>query len=243
LNLVIDIGNTRVKAGLFNNNELVELNYFDNVSAILKSNLITKCSKIVVGSVVNEANLFINELQKQKPTLCFTTQTHIPITNCYTSATTLGSDRLAASIGSYELYQNSNVLTIDAGTCIKYNFVNQQNQYLGGGISPGIQVKFKALNNYTSKLPLINFNQNSVELIGSNTQNSILSGVLNGTIAEVDGIISQYLNQYPNLICIITGGDAQYLANHLKNRIFTHQNLVLKGLNNILNYNIETNHF
>jgi type III pantothenate kinase len=153
----------------------------------------------------------------------------------------LGSDRISAAVGGYYLYPNKNVLVIDAGTCIKYNFTNSNNQYLGGGISPGIEMRFKALQKFTDKLPLIEIDLNFNSLIGASTQSSILSGVLNGTISEIDGIINLYKLQFPDLICILTGGDSQYLANRLKNSIFTHQNLVLKGLNNILNYTIETN--
>jgi type III pantothenate kinase len=151
----------------------------------------------------------------------------------------LGSDRLAASIGAYSLHPNSNVLVIDAGTCIKYNFTNFKNEYLGGSISPGIEMRFKSLEHFTSKLPLINFDASYRELIGENTKNSILSGVINGSIAEIDGIMFDYKSKFPNIICILTGGDSEFLAKRLKNSIFTHQNLVLKGLNDILNYNLE----
>ena len=159
----------------------------------------------------------------------------------YKSISTLGSDRLLASIGAYFSYPKSNVLVIDAGTCIKYNFTNSDNHYLGGGISPGITMKLKSLHDYTAKIPLIEFDENFNLLIGDSTQHSILSGVLNGTIAEIDGIINTYKLHYPDLICLLTGGDSEYLANRLKNSIFTHQNLVLKGLNDILNYTIEIN--
>ncbi|MBL7935305.1 MAG: type III pantothenate kinase, partial [Bacteroidia bacterium] len=104
---------------------------------------------------------------------------------------------------------------------------------------PGIQMKFKALHQFTSKLPLVETDYDYIDLIGNNTSKSILSGILNGSIAEIDGIINQYKLQYPDVICILTGGDSEYLAKRLKNSIFAHQNLVLKGLNDILNYNLE----
>ena len=152
----------------------------------------------------------------------------------------MGSDRIAASIGAYYLYSNTNVLVIDMGTCIKYNFTNSQNHYLGGSISPGLQMRFKALHQFTSKLPLLQPDTLKVELIGDNTQNSLLSGVINGIIAEMDGIINQYKEQYPDLVCVITGGDCEHFAKQLKNSIFVHPNLVLRGLNNILNFNINS---
>ena len=240
MNLVVDIGNTRTKAALYSGNSLIEFHTLKNPKELFKSGLIEKCSKIIISSVTETDDFFI-ELLKLKETILFTTQTQIPITNDYKSISTLGSDRLLASIGAYFSYPKSNVLVIDAGTCIKYNFTNSDNHYLGGGISPGITMKLKSLHDYTAKLPLIEFDENFNLLIGDSTQHSILSGVLNGTIAEIDGIINTYKLHYPDLICLLTGGDSEYLANRLKNSIFTHQNLVLKGLNDILNYTIEIN--
>jgi len=242
LNLVIDIGNTRVKAALFQNSNLFEFKVYNSVNELLIDlNFINQAKNAIIGSVVDDLNDFYNALNQKIPTILFNSTTKIPLTNLYTSAATLGSDRLAASIGAYTLYPNLNVLVIDAGTCIKYNFTNFKNEYLGGGISPGIEMKFKSLEHFTSKLPLINFDKSYPELIGENTKNSILSGVINGSIAEIDGIISDYQLKFPDIICILTGGDSEFLAKRLKNSIFTHQNLVLKGLNDILNYNLEKN--
>lgn len=241
MNLVIDIGNTRIKLGLYKNNQLMEFVVLNSMPEVLQSDFITKSSHIIIGTVVNNIEAFVNQLSQLKPVTIFTSQTPIPIQNLYQSVSTLGSDRIAASIGAYYLYPNSNVLVIDAGTCIKYNFINAKNQYLGGGISPGIEMRFNALNKFTSKLPYISMEENFNTLIGNTTKNSILSGVLNGTVAEINGIINQYKSNYTDLICVLTGGNSQYLANHLKSSIFTHQNLVLKGLNDILNFTIETN--
>lgn len=238
MNLAIDIGNTRVKAGLFNGKELHNLkSYASFKDLICDNNFIRKSENVIIGSVVEGIEEEINILKSLASLQIFTTTTKIPLTNLYKSASTLGSDRLAASIGSYFLYPSKNVLTIDAGTCIKYNFCNQNNEYMGGAISPGILMRFKSLQHYTSKLPLIEPDYSFTELIGDTTQNSILSGVLNGVVAEIDGIISQYQKQFPELICVLTGGDSEYLAKRLKNSIFVHQNIVLKGLNDILNYN------
>lgn len=241
MNLVIDIGNTRTKTALFDGENLVELFILKSPEDIFNANLLENCAQIIVSSVKDDVKIFLSELSKLKPTILFTSLTKTPIENNYESLSTLGSDRISAAVGGYYLYPNKNVLVIDAGTCIKYNFTNSNNQYLGGGISPGIEMRFKALQKFTDKLPLIEIDLNFNSLIGASTQSSILSGVLNGTISEIDGIINLYKLQFPDLICILTGGDSQYLANRLKNSIFTHQNLVLKGLNNILNYTIETN--
>ncbi len=240
MNLIIDIGNTRVKAALFNGATLVESKVYGTVNAILLDTaFISSAKKAIIGTVVKEQEDFCSALNAIIPTIIFNSETKIPLTNLYQSASTLGSDRLTASIGAYYLYPNANVLVIDAGTCIKYNFTNSKNEYLGGGISPGIQMKFKALQTFTSKLPLVEADFSYNELIGNNTQNSILSGVLNGTIAEIDGVIDYYKLKFTDTICVLTGGDSEYLAKRLKNSIFAHQNLVLKGLNDILNFNSE----
>lgn len=237
MNLIVDIGNTRTKTALYQGSTLVNLSIHNHYEDIFFGDFIEKCSNIIVGSVLNDVDEVLSKLNKFKPSQLFTAQTQIPIQNKYQSISSLGSDRIAASIGAYYLYPNKNVLVIDAGTCIKYNFTNSNNDYLGGGISPGIAMKFKALHKFTSKLPLVTQELEETALIGRDTESSIMSGVLNGTCSEIDGIINSYKDSYPDLICILTGGDSTYLANHLKNSIFTHPNLVLKGLNDILNYN------
>lgn len=240
MNLIIDIGNTRIKATLFDGNNLFEHKVYDTTSAILADTLyLSKAKKAIIGSVVDAQSNFYTALNAIIPTIIFTSSTKIPLNNLYQSASTLGSDRIAASIGAFYLYPNTNVLVIDAGTCVKYNFTNYKNEYLGGGISPGIQMKLKALHQFTSKLPLIQSDVLYTDLVGNNTKNSLLSGVLNGTVAEIDGIIDQYKLQFTNLICVLTGGDSEYLAKRLKNSIFANQNLVSKGLNDILNYTLE----
>ena len=197
MNLVIDIGNTRVKAALFQNSGLFELKIFHSVSELLSDdNFINQAKNAIIGSVVDDLESFYSSLNTKVPTLIFNSQTITPLKNLYSSAATLGSDRFAASVGAQTLYPNSNVLAIDAGTCIKYNFTNSKNEYLGGGISPGIEMKLKALQHFTSKLPLINFDRSYTELIGENTENSILSGVLNGSVAEIDKIITNYNNLF-----------------------------------------------
>lgn len=240
MNLVIDIGNTRAKAALFKGNNLFEHKVYNTgADILLDTSFINQAKNAIIGSVVDELDSFYEALSSIIPSLIFSSQTQIPLTNQYQSASTLGSDRLSASIGAYYLYPNANVLVIDAGTCIKYNFTNSKNHYLGGAISPGIQMKFNALHHFTSKLPLVEPDFSYAELIGTTTKNSILSGVLIGSVSEIDGIINDYKSHFPNLICVLTGGDSEFLAKRLKNSIFAHQNLVLKGLNDILNYNLE----
>jgi type III pantothenate kinase len=240
LNLVIDIGNTRIKSALYAGNTLYAFKIFNSFDQLLAdTEFIHKANQAIIGSVVEGLDSFYESLHQKMPTIIFKSSTKIPLINLYQSATTLGSDRLSAAIASYYLHPNNNVLTIDAGTCIKYNFTNSKNEYLGGAISPGISMRFKALQQFTSKLQLVEPDWSYHNLIGTTTQNSILSGVLNGSVAEVDGIINNYKLQYPEVLILLTGGDSEFLAKRLKNSIFAHQNLVLKGLNDILNYNLE----
>jgi len=236
LNLVLDIGNTRVKAALFQGQELTELRYFRSQDEVWNDiAFIRQAQAAIIGTVVNDTERLADKLSTLFPVQFFKSSTQLPLENAYQSASTLGSDRLAASIGAYTLYPSANVLVIDAGTCIKYNFTTAANQYLGGGISPGLAMRFKALHHYTGKLPLVEPGSDIPALVGRDTQQSILSGVIAGSVAEIDGIIGRYSAQYPGLISVITGGDSEYLAKQLKSSIFTHQNLVLKGLNHSLN--------
>ena len=134
-------------------------------------------------------------------------------------------------------FPKNDVLIIDAGTCITYDFLNKRNEYLGGAISPGIQMRFEALHRQTANLPRVEVA--SYRLIGKDTEKSILSGVLNGTVQELEGIIDQYCTKYPTLTVVLTGGDANFLAKKLKSSIFAIPNFLLEGLNSILIYNTD----
>lgn len=238
MNLVIDFGNTRIKAGLFDNHHLVENKVYGSQHELCAdTGFLKKADKVIIGSVVNSDKEVLNAISADAAVSYFTSKSKIPIENRYESASTLGSDRLAASIGAYQLYPNQNVLVIDAGTCIKFNFTNKNNHYLGGAISPGIQMRFKSLQQFTDKLPLVNFNPDFEKLIGTTTEESLLSGVINGVLQEVDGIINEYKLLYPDLTIVVCGGDTEFFAKRLKNRIFAHPHLVLSGLNEILIYN------
>ncbi|NVO01379.1 MAG: type III pantothenate kinase [Bacteroidetes bacterium] len=243
MNLVVDIGNTQTKIALFDKNEhqkteIVEgfsneflLNYLSNRNDI-KSIIVSSVKNLRIDfEPIRQRNIFVIE---------FDENTLLPIINNYQSSKTLGKDRLAAAVGGYLLHQNENVLVIDAGTCIKYDFVDSIGNYEGGAISPGILMRFKALNTFTDKLPLVeksNFNK----LIGKTTEESILSGVFNGVFAEVDGIIDQYKQKFGEVKIVLSGGDMNYFDNRLKNSIFAFPNIVIFGLNKILNFNDKSN--
>ncbi len=163
-------------------------------------------------------------------------KTELPIINKYATPKTLGKDRLAGVVAASALYAKKNVLVIDAGTCITFDFINNDREYLGGSIHPGITMRFKALNNFTDKLPLIK-RSSDFELIGNSTEKAILTGVLYAVLKEIQGMIEDYMGKYNDLTIIFTGGDASFFVSRLKNKIFAHPNLVLEGLNEILRYN------
>lgn len=234
-NLVIDCGNTRIKYGVFTDNQLIENGLInDSINTILERH--PSILKAIIASVTQEHLVILPKLQHLKQSHLFTNKLNLPIENLYETTQTLGSDRLAASIGAFTLHPNSNVLTIDAGTCIKYNFVNEQNQFIGGAISPGLSMRLKALHQFTNALPLIDFDENYENLTGKNTKDSILSGALIGAVCEVESMIQQYQNAYSILKIVFTGGNANYLCKQLKNRFFADEHLILKGLNAVLNF-------
>ena len=166
--------------------------------------------------------------------------TPLPLINCYETPETLGRDRLAAAVGAGTLHPQQNVLVIDCGTCIKYDMVTSAGEYLGGAISPGLEMRFNALHTFTDQLPLVTNPGAQPSLIGATTHDSITSGVINGTQAEVRATIDQYNSAYNDLTVLFTGGDATaVMPAELsgKKRIFADQYLVLKGLNAILQHN------
>jgi type III pantothenate kinase len=249
VNLIVDIGNTRVKAGLFEQGKLEHFFVFDNSNlsgATIKELINEKIFEIfsiencIVASVVDPIDAFADYLKQKAATLIFTGQTSTPLENMYASAGTLGSDRLAAAVGGYSLFPGQNTLIIDAGTCIKYNFVTHDNKYIGGAISPGLKMRFKALHTFTSRLPLVETDENFTNFIGTNTNESILSGVETGSVAEIQGFIDRYVSLYPDIHIILTGGDANFFEKRLKKPIFADPFIIMKGLNTILEYNLSS---
>lgn len=242
MNLVLDIGNSFSKVAAVNNNKVVEVVTVEGVVSIdvladfiLKHNL----KNGIISSVVSTTNELENSLQKKLATfISLNSNTTLPITIKYKTPTTLGNDRIALAVFGSKTSENKNVLIIDSGTCVTYDFVNNQFEYIGGAISPGLNMRFKALNNFTSNLPLLEFGEFN-ELIGGSTNESIWSGVQNGFIKEVDGFIEEYKTQFNDLKIIITGGDHNFLQNRLKSNTFADSNALIKGLNYILNYNVQ----
>ena len=237
--LIIDFGNTFQKVAGFNGSIILELEKYDNISLSQIKDFVAKYPDIkscILSSVIETPIDIINWLKKKFFFIELSHHTPIPITNKYGSPDTLGKDRLAAAIGAYSLAPNQNVLSIDTGTAIKFDFVTKNGEYLGGSISPGLYLRFKALHTFTAKLPLVEYN-NVHELIGDDTKTSILSGVMNGAIAEINTFIDNYRLRYSDLKIFITGGESIYFERYIKNYIFADSNLVLIGLNEILKFN------
>ena len=242
MNLVIDIGNTRTKFSVFNRCEVlitVPVEEFLPEHVEVLKNEHPTLEKVILSSVKEYSPELKNTLMDNFHTFIeLDYNTPIPLENKYISKDTLGKDRIAAAVGAFDLYPDTNILIIDAGTAITYDIVNNQNQYLGGNISPGIKMRFKALHEFTGKLPLIkpkDYNR----LYGQTTEEAILAGVQNGIAYEVEKTIEKFKEFYSNLKVIITGGDAEFFDKKLKNSFFVHFNLVALGLNRILEYNGE----
>lgn len=238
--LTIDVGNTRIKAAVFEQNTLIAIFIFTKEELLNEVNFILKkfpkIENLIVASVGNvekEQFLFLkNSIQIH----FVTTETQFPFNNLYSTPKTLGIDRMVLAAGAVLQFPNQNRLVIDAGTCITYDFVDEKDQYLGGAISPGIRLRYQSLNDYTAKLPLLT-KKEPQHFIGDSTEESIHSGVINGVANEIDGFIEQYKTQYAKFIIILTGGDAEFLAKRLKNTIFANSNFLLESLNQTFQYN------
>mgnify|MGYP001339524727 FL=1 len=237
-NLVIDVGNTLTKVAVFCNDDLIFIERYPKITSQLIAE-VTKnfnIARAIVSSVGELPLGFESFFSNQINILHFSPEVSIPLKNRYKTPATLGTDRLALAVAANSIYPNGNVLVIDSGSAITYDIVTEHGEYIGGAISPGIEMRFKALNAYTAKLPLLAID-NNFPLIGITTKESMLSGVLNGVLNEVDGYIQDISKAYSTLKVVFTGGNANFFDKKLKNTIFVHPNLLIFGLNRILNYN------
>ena len=241
MKLVIDIGNTLAKIAVFNKSDIIDFKSIDMISYSSIKQMLDTYPDISTGIIASVREMdpdFFSFLDSNIRLMQLNEFTPLPFENNYKSPHSLGYDRIAAVAGASGIFQSDNVLVINAGTCITYDLITAENKYLGGGISPGIQMRFKALHTFTGKLPLIKPDiETTMDIIGNTTERSILSGVLNGVVCEIDGIISSYKLQFPELKVIISGGDYKYFDKSLKNNIFASPNIVLTGLNRIHNFN------
>jgi type III pantothenate kinase len=238
LNLAIDIGNSLLKIGLFKNNICInyyefDKDYHNNVKNILESNTILNS----IVSNVSDSNKEIIELLSVKTKLIkIDSLLKIPFKNNYKTKSTLGQDRLVLVSSAAKQFPNNNVLIIDLGSCITYDFISVENEYIGGAISPGLNMRYKALNSFTANLPLLNPKKID-DRIGENTEDSIHSGVVNGIIFEINGTVDYYKSEFKEIRIILTGGDSKFLFKKIKNSIFANSNFLLLGLNYLIELN------
>jgi len=237
MNLIIDIGNTRTKIFVFDKDLLFkELSGQPSASSLKKILSRYSIEDSIISSVVKGTLGWVSFLKKNTRCITLSYKTILPIKNHYKTKETLGNDRIANAAGAAKIFPSRNNLVIDIGTCIKYDFINDKNEYIGGAISPGMQMRYMSLHDYTSKLPLVKPSV-KVKILGTDTQSSIVSGVQQGMLNEMEGYIRHYENEYKGLNVILTGGDADCFAHLFNFPIFAAPKLTAIGLNEILLYN------
>ncbi len=236
--LCFDFGNTRKKCAVFINNEfakemVLELDSIEEINSLINK---YHPSKTILSSVTKH-NLAIEEVLTAKSSFHkLSIESKLPITSPVGQPNTIGTDRLAMAVAAVTMYPKQHNLVIGLGSCITYNFVNKYHQFIGGSISPGMEMRFKSLNYYTDKLPLVTQDWN-FPLLGYDTKTNIQSGVLTGMAREIDGIIDLYKEKFTNFNVHLTGGDIAFFGSLLKNKIFADPYLIYKGLNAISEYN------
>ena len=238
MTLCFDFGNTRLKCAVFEERELREVLVLADDSEKTIKGLIEKYrpEKSLLSSVIDHNPAVEAVLHQSTKFHKLDHRSKIPITTPVGKPETIGADRLGLVVAAADLFPGKNNLVIGLGTAITYNFINKYNEFLGGGISPGMELRFKSLEIYTAKLPLIEKDWN-FPLVGYDTRTNILSGVMLGMAKEIDGMIDAYAEKYGNFNVLLTGGDAPFFVYHLKNMIFADPNLIYKGLYAISEFN------
>lgn len=239
MNLIVDVGNSFVKLAVFERGDLlfktsVKTEAFEEQLKAIRAEY--RINKTIVSSVGQLPSKYLERLKHHGNLVILNAEVKVPFENLYSTPKTLGVDRIALVSASAQQFAQHDVLIIDAGTCITYDFINDKNQYLGGAIAPGIRMRYKALHTFTANLPLLE-TQEVKNLIGNSTSSSIHSGVVMGVLKEIEGVIFEYKKKYPDLTVILTGGDANFLSKQLKNSIFANSNFLLEGLNFVLEFN------
>ena len=239
MNLVVDIGNNYFKLGIFENSNLIYT--FSDKNSEINNEIeivLTKYKKVSYAIVSNVSSLSVFEVFKkfEIKVLKLDSTLALPFILNYKTPETLGNDRLALAAAASTLYPHSNKLIIDVGTCITIDFVDHDNNFFGGSISPGLEMRYKSLNNYTANLPLLKIGDD-YNYPGDSTNSSIHAGVIGGVCNEIMGFITKIDSKHDNIEVILTGGNAKFLSKRLKITIFANQNFILEGLNCILNLN------
>ncbi len=238
-NLCIDVGNSSAKLAVFKNGELVLREKWKRLEEEPLEEFIRKqgVGRVILSSVGKKDDPLCAYLKERFDFVRLEHDTALPIQNLYATPKTLGKDRIAAVVGAWHLYPNEASLVIDIGTCITYDYLTAEGNYIGGGISPGIRLRYKAMHHFTARLPLVK-RRDLEGFVGDSTESCMRVGAQQGTLNEVEGFIRQFKEKYGAINIIITGGDTEYFVSHLKNKIFAVPNLVLVGLNKILDYNV-----
>lgn len=229
--LCLDFGNTRLKCAVFNGDVCKDVTVLHDDSADTIENLLQqyKPAKTILSSVINH-NIVIEEVLSARSKFHKLNNTSkLPVSIAVPKPETIGADRFALMAAAVQLYPGKHNLVIGLGSCITYNFINKFHQFLGGGISPGLEMRFRAMHEFTAKLPLITPDSN-VPLVGYDTKTNMLSGVILGMTHEIQGIIDEYALKYSNFNVLLTGGDMTFFAPHLKKKIFADPYLIYKGL-------------
>jgi len=241
VNLCIDWGNTSVKAAIFENDKLQKQFTFSEEDALEKVTSIMDLYqpvKAILCSVVRHSDELAQVVKSRiRSFVKMDGNTRTQINNAYLSADTLGADRLALVTGAHMLNQEKTNLVVSLGTCITYNLVQRNKTFRGGAISPGLKMRLNAMHTFTGKLPEVSA-EGDLLLLGYDTETCMRSGAVNGMAAEIDGMIAEYGAKYTDFNAILTGGDAAFFATKIKSKIFADPDLLLKGLNLILNHNV-----
>ena len=236
MNIAIDLGNSFAKAALFDGEvfqeKVIKVTHSELVAFVEQNNP----ENVIFGSVGVDPQQFIRDINSAINCVVANHTLRFPVDIHYKTPETLGIDRLAGVIAANYLYSGMNCLVIDLGTCITYDLIDSSGRYLGGSISPGLFLKFKALHTFTARLPFVDAVDNP-PLIGKNTNESIQSGVIVGTLSEIEGMIAKFSTDFSNFKTIICGGDAKFFESKIKAPIFVVPELVLVGLNRILQHN------
>ena len=241
MDLIIDFGNTNKKLAIFEQGEMTSLIEFPDLNLETVRGFAEEhpgIRRCILSSVIDHPQSLSTYLKERYFYLELDENTPTPVTSLYKTKATLGKDRLAAAVAGACLFPGKDVLVINMGSCITYDFVNHRNEFEGGAISPGMNMRFRALNTFTGKLPLIAYRE-SAEITGSTTETSILSGVVNGILHEINGTVDGYRKKYPDLRVIVSGGDLIYFEKRFKNSIFAAPNIVLQGLYKILAFHVD----
>lgn len=237
MNIVVDAGNTLTKVGIFEKDSIRQKEVFDSLEGLKIFLQHFSGEHLIVSSVSGNQEQISSWSHVNEKKIMLTPTLPVPLENRYATPNTLGLDRLAAACGAWLIFPGKHALVIDAGTCINYEFVHQQGVYEGGAISPGIRMRFDAMHHFTNQLPAVAPDKNT-PLTGSDTTTCLQSGVMNGALEEIRGVTARYMDIYPDIRVILTGGDAHFFENHLKPSIFVAPDLVLMGLNSILLHNV-----